>query len=135
MLLLADEYRKAAATLLPTGRRGKPLSRAPYRLVAIQAVELYLNALMLSRGRPSSEVRGLHHNLGARAEFAISNGLALRRATIIHLKDLSQSREYVSSRYAPEMTGSLSQLNRLAATLTEVGDKVAKAMKVKAVTK
>ena len=59
VLLLADEYRKAAATLLPTGRRGKPLSRAPYRLVAIQAVELYLNALMLSRGRPSSEVRGL----------------------------------------------------------------------------
>src|SRR3954451_1404656 len=82
VLMLADEYRKAANTLLPTGHRGRPLSRAPYRLVAIQAIELYLNAFMLSRGLPATKVRGLHHDLAARALFARKSGLGLRQGTI-----------------------------------------------------
>jgi len=134
VLMLADEYRKAAETLSPTGRRGKPLSRAPYRLVAIHAIELYLNALMLSRGLAPAKVRGLHHNMAARALFARTNGLSLRQATISHLVKLSESREYQCSRYGAETTESLSQPNRLAATLTEIGDKVAKALKKEAVT-
>ena len=134
VLMLAEEYRRAAETLLPTGRRRKPLSRAPYRLVAIQAIELYLNALMLSRGLASAKVRGLQHNMAARADFASRDRLGLRQATISHLKTLSQSREYLISRYGAEMTGSLSELNRLAATLTEVAEKVARTVNEEAVT-
>lgn len=135
VLMLANEYRKAAETLLPTGQRGKPLSRAPYRLVAIQAIELYLNALMLSRGQPSKKVRGLHHNMEARASFAHTSGLNLRKATVRHLIDISLSREYVVSRYGAELTHPGSPLNRIAATLREVSEKVAKTIKEEAVTK
>jgi hypothetical protein len=135
VLMLADEYRKAAETLLPTGKRGKPLSRAPYRLVAIQAIELYLNALMLSRGQPSKKVRGLHHDMEARASFADKSGLNLRKGTIQHLIQMSKSREYVMSRYGAELTHPGSPLNRIAATLREVSEKVAKTIKEEAVTK
>jgi len=124
VLMLADEYRRAAETLLPTGRRGKPLSRAPYRLVAIQAVELYLNAFMLVRGYGPPKLRALHHNMAPRALFARTSGLGLRKATIKHLHELSETREYLVSRYGPERCGSLSQLNRLGATLNEVAEKV-----------
>ena len=135
VLRLADEYRRAAETLLPTGRRRKPLSRAPFRLVAIHAIELYLNAWMLSRGHPSARVRSLQHNMAARAQFARTSGLNLREATVSHLVDLSKSREYLVSRYGAGTTGMESQLNRLAATLIEVGDKVARTMKLDAATK
>ena len=134
VLMLADEYRKAAETLLPTGKRGKPLSRAPYRLVAIQAIELYLNALMLSRGLPSTKVRGFHHNMAVRALFARTSGLDLRKATVLHLIEISESREYLRSRYGAENPGTGSQLHRLAATLREVSEKVAKTIKEEAVT-
>ena len=46
LLLLAAEYRRAAETLSLTGRRKVPMSRWPYRLVAIHAVELYLTAYL-----------------------------------------------------------------------------------------
>ena len=135
VLGLADEYKRAAETLLPMGRRRKPLSRAPYRLLAIQAIELYLNALLLSRGLTSAKIRGLQHDMAARARFARDNGLVLRRATVLHLNELSRSREYLISRYGPDMNSSLSQLNRLWATLKEVSEKVAKIMGEKAATK
>lgn len=124
LLMLADEYRRAAETLLPTGRRGKPLSRAPYRLIAIQAIELYLNAFMLDRGYGRSKLRALQHNMAPRALFARMSGLDLKKATLEHLHELSETREYLISRYGPELSGSLSQLNRLAATLNEVAQKV-----------
>ena len=124
VLTLAHEYRKAAETLLPTGRRGKPLSRSPYRLVVIQAVELYLNAYMLDRGYGPSKLRALQHDMAPRALFARTSGLDLKKATIKHLCELSETREYLVSRYGPERSGSLSQLNRLAATLNEVAEKV-----------
>ena len=47
---LADEYRGAAHDLMGRGKRGKPSSWAPARMTAIQAIELYLNALLLARG-------------------------------------------------------------------------------------
>ena len=134
VLALADEYRKAAETLLPTGRPGEPLSRAPFRMVAIHAIELYLNALMLSRGLPAAKVRGFQHNLAPRALFARTK-LSLRDDTIRHLFAISDSREYQVSRYGAEVPSPLSELNRLAATLTEVGDKVTKNVKAEAVTK
>lgn len=121
---LADEYRKAALALLPLGRRGEPLSRAPYRLAAIHAVELYLNALLLHHGQDPRHIRGMQHNLAARTELAIASGLRLRLRTAAHLRALAENREYLMTRYEPERTGTASQMNRLAATLEEVAMKV-----------
>jgi hypothetical protein len=123
ILDLADEYRRAADALLRTGRPGRPLSRAPYRLVAIHAVELYLNAFLLAAGHPAAKLRGLQHDLAARTGFALDAGLPLRKRTAEHLCRLSETREYVVIRYDPA-TPAGSALNRLAATLTEVAEKV-----------
>jgi hypothetical protein len=123
MLTLAEEYRRAAHVLLPTGQRRQPLSRAPYRLMAIHALELHLNALLLALGHPMVRVRGLQHDFATRTELAIAAGLKLRRRTILHLRGLSETREYLITRYDPGLSA-VSQLNRLAATLEEVAEKV-----------
>jgi hypothetical protein len=125
VLELADEYRRAAEVLLTKGRKGKPLSRAPYRLAAIHAIELYLNAFLMMRGHSSSSLRGLNHDLARRRRLAADEGLSLRKKTAAHLAHLSEAREYLIMRYGPEMAGKVSHLNRVQATLREVGDKVA----------
>ena len=125
---LAEEYRKAAHLLLQLGRRGDPLSRAPCRLSAIHAIELYLNALLLFRGQETSRIRGLQHDLAARTEMAIANGLQLRKRTAEHLSAMAGNREYLVTRYGPEMTATISQINRLTATLDEVANKVSAMM-------
>lgn len=119
---LADEYRQAADALLKTGRRGVPLSRAPYRFVAIHAIELYLNALLLAGGCPSADLRRMHDDLTSRSAMAVDR-LCLRKRTLAHLATLSETREYLTTRYAPEATIA-SELNRLDATLAEVAEKV-----------
>ena len=129
IFLLAGEYRRAADTLLPTGRRRMPLSRAPYRLVAIQAIELYFNALLIKRVLTAAKLRGLQHDLAARTRLAPAAGLFLRKGTVKHLQGLSETREYLISRYCPEKAGSTSELNRLAATLLEVAEKVTAILK------
>jgi hypothetical protein len=121
---LADEYRKAAQLLLQLGRSGRPLSRAPFRLSAIHAIELYLNALLLHSGLEPNQIRGLQHDLAKRASFAAEAGLKLRSRTAAHLTTLARSREYLVTRYGPELTGTVSQINRLQATLEEVAKKV-----------
>lgn len=124
---LADEYRAAAKMLLEHRRRAAPLSDQPFRLTAIHAVELYLNAFLLRQGHSPSQVRKLQHDLFARADRARQNGLMLRKRTIEHLQSLNTAREYLVSRYAPELAKTMSQLNRLEATLDEVASKVSKA--------
>ncbi len=122
---LASAYRRAAQLLLLTaGERGKPLTRAPFRLSAIQSIELYLNAYLLRLGHAPDVVRGLQHDMRRRAELAISAGLKLRIKTAEHLRVLHQNREYLITRYGPELTASVSQINRLTATLDEVARKV-----------
>jgi len=128
VLELAHEYRRAADVLLPTGRRRKPLSRAPYRLLAIQAIELYLNTLLLLGDHAPANLRGMRHDLGQRAKLAPAADLKLKKRTARHLRTLSESREYLVTRYGPEMNGTISQLNRLAATLGEVSEKVTTAV-------
>lgn len=124
VLLLAAEYRRAAEALRPTGRRRRPVSWAPYRLVAIHAVELYLNALLLAAGHGSGRLRGLQHDLASRTRLAVEAKLGLRRRTLDHLHSLSDRREYLVSRYDPAGSAA-SEITRLAATLHEVADKVA----------
>jgi HEPN domain-containing protein len=124
LVRLADEYRNAARAVASLGRPREPMSRAPYRLSAIHAVELYLNALLIHAGHEPASVRNLQHDLAARTDLALGCGLTLRLRTVAHLRSLTGNREYVVSRYQPGGADSLSQLNRLAATLEEVAAKV-----------
>lgn len=134
VLTLAHEYRNAAVHLAALGRPCEPLSRAPFRLAAIHAIELYLNAFLLNRGHPASEIRGLQHNLVERVKLATSYGLKLRAKTAQHINDLADNREYLVTRYGPEMTSSASQLNRLTATMEEVSRKISKSITGEAAT-
>ena len=124
LLQLATEYRTAAHTLRSQSKKGKPLSRAPCRLAAIHAIELYLNSLLLRKGMESAKVRSFKHGLVERGDLAAANGLHLKRKTCSHLEAMTGSREYLITRYGPEMTASMSEINRLMATLDEVGNKV-----------
>jgi hypothetical protein len=121
---LAEEYRKASHVLLPHSRKGKPLTRAPFRLTAIHAVELYLNAFLLQCGHEACRIRSLQHDMWARTELALAGGLRLRQRTVDHLRALGVSREYLVTRYGPELASTTSQVNRLTATLEEVAKKV-----------
>jgi hypothetical protein len=128
VLRLAECYRQAALALARLGTRGDPASHAPYRNAAIHAIELYLNALLLRAGHPPSLIRGLRHDFSARADMAITCGLRFRRRTAAHLRMIASTREHLVTRYGPELTSTLTQLNRLAATLDEIATKVHFAM-------
>lgn len=70
----------------------------------------------------------MHHNLAARTELAIAYGLRLRKLTAAHLSAMDGNREYLVTRYGPEMAATVSQINRLTATLEEVASKVTAAI-------
>lgn len=125
LLQLANQYRKAAHTLLGQGKAKKPLSWAPCRLSAIHAIELYFNALLIDKGIDHAQVRNLRHCLSQRLELA-GKGLNLKKKTSDHLIDMTSNREYLVTRYGAEMPASMSEITRLRATLDEVGDKVSK---------
>ncbi len=90
IVALADEYHLAAKFLMKTGRPRKPLSRAPARLCAIHAIELYLNAFLMHRGAPREKVRGHFHNLAERAKLAIADGLVFRQPCFLPLQKALQ---------------------------------------------
>jgi hypothetical protein len=124
VLRLAEEYRKAAKFLQDLAQPGDPISRSPFRLSAIHAIELYLNALLMSGKHDQPCIRGMQHNLAARSKLAVAEGLRLRKRTMAHLESMTGNREYLVTRYGPEMTATVSQVNRLTATLDEVAEKV-----------
>jgi hypothetical protein len=126
---LAHQYRQAAELLVSLGRSGKPHTWAPFRLAAIHAIELYLNAFLLSSGMVPDEIRGMQHNLKTRTEAAMAAGLALRVRTTKHLLTLNEKREYLATRYGPELVSQMSNINRLSATLGEIAQKVASKLK------
>lgn len=99
-------------------------ARAPCRLTAIHAIELYFNALLVHKDMDPAEVRNLKHCLSKRVDLAVENGLHLKKKTSAHLIDMTGKREYLVSRYGEEMAESMSAINRLMATLDEVGNKV-----------
>ena len=123
ILALADEYRNAAKLLRTLGRRGKPLSYAPFRSASIHAIELYLNAFLQHRGYSPGTVRGLQHDMAKRAELSKAAGLGLRAKTERHLHTVGAYREYLVSRYDPEPVD-LSQINQLESTLAEIAEKI-----------
>ncbi len=124
ILELAEHYRNAALTLEQQFPRGKPLSHTPRRFLALHAIELYLNAFLLAKGTDHKSIRG--HDIGERSQRAIDAGIILRKRTAQHLATLSSNREYLVTRYGPEMTATLSQVNRVMATLEELSQKVQK---------
>ena len=91
VLRLANEYELAARQLAQCGRRGEPLSRSPFRLLAIHAIELYLNAFLLAAGQPAGNLTGLRDDVFARAEMASAQRLRLKNRTTEHLRQLSTS--------------------------------------------
>ena len=129
MLQLAEEYRKASDLLRKQGRKGKPLSRAPWRLVAIHAIELFLNAFLLEAKHTPPCIRGMQHNLSKRTTLAVKDGLRLRKKTKYHLLQLDERREYLAARYETTDAKALSQLNRLTQSLEEVAKKVSAKIK------
>lgn len=127
VLRLAEEYRAAAHQLLLRGQRGNPATWAPARLLAIQAIELQLNGLLLHRGVEPAAIRTLQHDLSRRCALASRYGIVLRKRTVDHLRALHDGREYLTTRYGPECAASWTHINRLMATLDEVSRKVAQA--------
>ena len=122
---LAEEYNRASHALLAIRRSGQPLSRAPFHLTALHAIELNLNALLLFEGMQAQHLRALHHDLSARVEHELAASLALKGRTVAHLSDASKKREYLVSRYGTDQMKTMSEINRLKATLEEIRIKVA----------
>ena len=125
LLHMADEYRLAAHALLSGEKPARSHFAAPGRMLAVHAIELYLNALLLHAGIKPGEIRGMHHDISARTTMVTAQGLKLRKLTEAHLKSLAGNREYLVLRYDPGWKASTSQVNRLISTLDEVAKKVA----------
>ena len=120
ILELAAIYYEAAIALFENAKKGAPLSYAPARLCSIHSIELFLNAFLRHEGKTPKEIRDRWHNL---ADEAFVSKLRLRKKTAAHLEAITAKREYLISRYAPELASQQSELNRLTATLEEVKDK------------
>jgi hypothetical protein len=105
----AGEFRSAAIRLLEHRRKGDALSLVPCRFAALHAIELYLNAHLLLAGSDHKALRGLQHDFAARSAKGTASGLVLRKRTAHHLSQLAGNREYLVTRYGPEMTTTLSQ--------------------------
>lgn len=67
ILALARDYRAAAETLAPEGQKLSKSLRPPYRLIAIHTIELYLNAILMTQGWTSAQLRGMQHDLAKRS--------------------------------------------------------------------
>lgn len=83
-----------------------------------------MNALLRHAGLSATAIRSMQHNFAKRTEQAIAKGLKLRKRTEVHLAALEGRREYLVTRYEPEMKEMVSQINRLTASLEEVAGKV-----------
>lgn len=60
------------------------------------------------------------------ADSDFVDALKLRKKTAAHLVTMTEKREYLISRYGPEIASQHSELNRLSATLDEVMAKIAR---------
>jgi hypothetical protein len=120
---LALHYADAACIFekLPSAPKG--LALVPFRLLAIHAIELTFDALLIHNNVKAEEIRAMHHDLHARLVMAETFGLKLRVKTVKHISDLTANREYLVHRYDPIGSLQSGQLNRLIATLREVSKK------------
>jgi hypothetical protein len=127
LLRLAESYEQSARLLLRKPCQPRhPDAIAPGRLCAVHAVELYLNAYLRASGEEMAAIRGLQHDLALRIARARHHGLVVRKRTEAHLAALTSGREYILARYAPGEMERPSPINRIEATLSEIGNKVRK---------
>jgi hypothetical protein len=124
ILRLADAWREAALTLTAAGGTSDAEARAPARFCALHAIELYLDAFLRHLGESPGRLRAHGHDLRLRAALAIAAGLNLRRKTALHLAQLTMEREYLALRYGPKRAPAACELNRLTASLDEIGREV-----------
>lgn len=124
ILELAEEYRAAANVTRAQHRTNIPRSLAPCRFLAAHAIELYLNAFLRKAGCKPEDVRGMQHDFSLRAQEAKAAGLVLRERTFAHLSKMKDDREYLMMRYGAEGFPTVTQINRLLATLEELSGKV-----------
>ncbi len=127
ILNLASQYQDAARKL---GEGSSKPNNLPPRLLALHAMELYLNAFLLAKGVDPATIRSFRHDPSQRIRMASEAGLVLRKRTMAHLAMLSASDEYHVIRYAPERASTLSQVTRVMATLDELSRKVRKILRV-----
>ena len=127
ILNLATQYQDAANGL---GKSLPKPSQLPRRLLALHAIELYLNAFLLAKGVDPATIRSFRHDLSQRSRLASEAGLVLRKRTMAHLAALSSSNEYHVIRYPPGGASTLSQVTRVMSTLDELSRKVRKILRV-----
>jgi hypothetical protein len=123
-LALAAEYEQASIALRKLARRGEFQSFAPFRLAALHALELYFVSFLRMHGVANTEIRSTGHQFCAKMELAARYGFSVRKRTCDHLAQLTGNREYLVTRYDTTMLPLLTQVNRLEATLKEVGANV-----------
>ncbi|NTH22996.1 hypothetical protein G6L73_31580 [Agrobacterium rhizogenes] len=126
ILNLAKQYQDAAGKL---GEGSSKSNQAPRRLLALHAMELYLDAFLLAKGVNTATIGGFRHDLRELTRIASEAGLVLRKRTVAHLETLSASNEYDVVSYAQELISTLSQVSRIMATVDELSRKVRKALR------
>ncbi|MFN0194211.1 MAG: hypothetical protein ACKVP5_19935 [Aestuariivirga sp.] len=126
--LLAEQYFKAAELLKSLNQTKNPAALAPFRLAAIHAIELFLNAHLVSTGHTAVEIRELKHDLTKRLELAQAKGLILRAKTARHIETIVDTREYLVTRYSSKHLSKAPPQSRLEATLKEIRRKVVRSM-------
>lgn len=120
LLHLAEVYHQAAIELFENADRRTAISYAPARLCSLQSIELCLNAFLRHSGASCGEIRARRHGL---VDETFIQTLRLKKKTAAHLETLTEQREYLLTRYAPDLVSEQSALTRLRATLNEVMQK------------
>ncbi len=120
LLHFAEVYHQAAIELFENADRRTAISYAPARMCSLQSIELCLNAFLRTSGASAEDVRGRHHSL---IDETFVQTLRLKKKTAAHLETLTEQREYLLTRYAPDLVSEQSELTRLRATLDEVMQK------------
>lgn len=68
------------------------VSRAPFRFMAIHAIELHLNGALLASEQGPAALRRMHHDLGSKVDLVVAAGLKLRRRTGVPPQPLDHPR-------------------------------------------
>ncbi len=121
---LAGTYRLAFDTLCDQMQKGPGGLHSPASFCGIHAIELYLQALLRMDGVCPVEARGFRHRLSDIAAHPSVAALALRKRTRDHLCSITQSREYLVVRYAPDLKAERSQRNQIEASLEDLARKI-----------
>lgn len=126
ILDLAGSYREAALLILRNGERASslrydPLHFEPARFCALHALELCQNAFLRHEGWSNDRIKALRHEL-SEADFI--DKLALKKKTAEHLRRLAEPREYLISRYGPDLCRDQTEFSALISTLDHVLNEV-----------